>query len=201
LGPFARLLRTGQASTGAAKDDLREPWTDSDGDQHPIAAVGGRYHAGFKEGQDMSSVNGGAPGVDGIITVDTPVGYELIGVKKKAAIQLMGSRLWGRFNPNHWDPVYAAEAGLKAPIQTGEMSTAYISEMCVNNFGRNFFRDARMECKYIDSTYANEVITTRGIVREKTPTGDAVRFKVEVWSENEEGEKKTAGWVEANVPA
>ena len=26
-------------------------------------------------------------------------------MKKKAAIQLMGSRLWGRFNPDHWDPV------------------------------------------------------------------------------------------------
>ena len=36
-------------------------------------------------------------------------------------------------------PVYAAETGLKAPIQTGEMSTAYLSEMCVNYFGRNFF--------------------------------------------------------------
>ena len=41
----------------------------------------------------------------GLITVDTPIGFELEGVKKKAAIQLMGSRLWGRINPNHWDPV------------------------------------------------------------------------------------------------
>ena len=32
------------------------------------------------------------------ITTDTPVGFELTGVKKKALIQLMGSRLWGRFN-------------------------------------------------------------------------------------------------------
>ena len=71
-----------------------------------------------------------------MITPDTPVGYELVGVKKKAAIQLMGSRLWGRFNPNHWDPVHAAETGLPAPIQTGEMSSAYLSEMCVNHFGR-----------------------------------------------------------------
>ena len=46
------------------------------------------------------------------VTRDTPVGFELVGVKKKAAIQLMGSRLWGRFNPNHWDPVYAAETGV-----------------------------------------------------------------------------------------
>ncbi|MDQ1515873.1 MAG: hypothetical protein QOE80_1703 [Actinomycetota bacterium] len=141
----------------------------------------------------------GAPPAPGLITRETPVGYELIGVTKKAAIQLMGSRLWGRFNPNHWDPVYAAETGLKAPIQTGEMSSAYLSEMCVNHFGRNFFVNARMVCKYVAATLANEVITTHGIVREKAPKGDGFRFKVEIWAENEAGEKKTVGWVEADV--
>ena len=134
-----------------------------------------------------------------LITSDTPVGFELIGVKKKAAIQLMGSRLWGRFNPNHWDPVYAAETGLRAPIQTGEMSSAYISEMCVNYFGANFFRGARVVCKYVASTLANEVITTHGIVREKTPKGKGYRFKVDIWADNEAGEKKTVGWVEVDV--
>ena len=134
-----------------------------------------------------------------LITPDTPVGFELIGVKKKAAIQLMGSRLWGRFNPNHWDPVYAAETGLRAPIQTGEMSSAYISEMCVNYFGADFFRGARVVCKYVASTLANEVIATHGIVREKTPKGKGYRFKVDIWADNEAGEKKTVGWVEVDV--
>jgi acyl dehydratase len=149
----------------------------------------------------MNATGDGAPAVDGLITRDTPVGHELVGVKKKAAIQLMGSRLWGRFNPNHWDPVYAAQTGLKAPIQTGEMSTAYLSEMCVNYFGRNYFRNARMVCKYVNSTYANEVISTHGIVRDKTPTDNGFRFKVEIWAENEDGEKKTVGWFEADVAA
>jgi acyl dehydratase len=147
----------------------------------------------------MEATKNGAPPVEGLITRDTPVGYELIGVKKKAAIQLMGSRVWGRFNPNHWDPVYAAETGLKAPIQTGEMSSAYLAEMCVNYFGRNFFTNARMVCKYVAATLANEVITTHGVVREKTPKGTGFRFKVEIWAENEGGEKKTVGWVEADV--
>ena len=147
----------------------------------------------------MTATGNGAPSAEGLITRDTPVGYELIGVKKKAAIQLMGSRLWGRFNPNHWDPVYAAETGLPAPIQTGEMSTAYLSEMCVNHFGRNFFVNARMVCKYVNSTLANEVITTHGVVREKTPNGNGYRFNVEIWAENADGEKKTVGWVEADV--
>jgi acyl dehydratase len=141
----------------------------------------------------------GAPAANGIITRDTPVGYELMGVQKKAAIQLMGSRLWGRFNPNHWDPVYAAETGLKAPIQTGEMSSAYIAEMCVNHFGVNMFRGARVVCRYVNSIYANEVILTGGSVREKEPKGDGFRFTVDVWADNVDGERKTVGWVEVDV--
>ena len=134
-----------------------------------------------------------------LINRDTPVGFELIGVKKKAAIQLMGSRLWGRFNPNHWDPVYARATGLPAPIQTGEMSSAYLAEMCVNYFGADFFRGSRIVCKYVASTLANETITTYGVVRAKQPKGNGYRFNVEIWSSNENGEKKTVGEVEVDI--
>ncbi|WP_298284042.1 MaoC family dehydratase [Novosphingobium sp.] len=134
-----------------------------------------------------------------LITRDTPVGYELQPIRKRAVIQLMGSRVWGRFNPNHWDPVYAAESGLSAPIQTGEMSSAYIAEMCVNHFGAAMFTGARVVCKYVGSVLADEVITTHGVVREKQPKGEGFRFVVDVWADNEAGEKKTVGWVEVDV--
>jgi acyl dehydratase len=133
------------------------------------------------------------------ITPDTAIGYELAPIKKKAVIQLMGSRLWGRFNPNHWDPNFAASMGLDAPIQTGEMSSAYIAEMCVNHFGEDMFRSARIVCKYIKSTLAGEVITTHGVVTEKTEENGGCRFKVSVWCDNESGQKKTVGWVEVLV--
>ena len=134
-----------------------------------------------------------------LVTRDTPIGFELAPIKKKAAIQLMGSRLWGRFNPNHWDPVSAAQTGLAAPIQTGEMSSAYLAEMCVNHFGAAVFRNARIVCKYVASTLANEVITTHGVVRDKTPRGKGFRFTVDIWCDNEAGEKKTVGWAEFDV--
>jgi hypothetical protein len=79
------------------------------------------------------------------------------------------------------------------------MSSAYISEMCVNYFGANFFRNARIVCKYVASTLANEVITTHGVVQEKTPKGKGYRFKVEFWADNEAGDKKTIGWAEVDV--
>ena len=147
----------------------------------------------------MTLLSAGAPPDDGVITADTPVGYELVGVKKQAVIQLMGSRLWGRFNPNHWDPGYARATGLAAPIQTGEMSTAYLAEMCVNHFGRNFFSGARMVCKYVSATLAGETITTYGVVTDKTPKGDGYRFTVDIWAANDDGQKKTVGTVEVDV--
>jgi acyl dehydratase len=134
-----------------------------------------------------------------LVTRETPVGFELEPLKKKASIQLMGSRLWGRFNPNHWDPEYAAATGLDAPIQTGEMSSAYLTEMCVNHFGAQMFKNARVFFKYVGSTRAGEVITTHGVVREKVPKGNGFRFTVDVWCDNQAGEKKTVGWIEVDV--
>ena len=134
-----------------------------------------------------------------LVTRDTPVGFELQPIKKKALIQLMGSRLWGRFNPNHWDPIYARATGLKAPIQTGEMNSAYLFEMCVNHFGAAMYEAAQFHCKYVSSTLADEVITTHGTVREKQPKGDGFRFIVDLWCDNELGEKKSVGFVEVDV--
>jgi acyl dehydratase len=129
----------------------------------------------------------------------TPIGYELDGVKKRAVIQLMGSRHWGRVNPIHFDPVTAAEHGFKAPIQTGMMSGAYLAETCVNFFGEAFFRNATMEGKFVKPIYAGEVITTHGIVKAKEPEGTGYRLTVELWADNEEGEVKTVATVTAHV--
>jgi hypothetical protein len=79
------------------------------------------------------------------------------------------------------------------------MSSAYIAEMCVNWFGADFFRNAKIVCKYIASTTANEIIETGGVVREKTPKGNGFRFTVDVWAQNDAGEKKTVGFVEVDV--
>jgi hypothetical protein len=134
------------------------------------------------------------------IDASTPIGTELEPIRKRALIQLMGSRLWGRFNPNHWDPEYALSTGLSAPIQTGEMNSAYITEMCVNHFGEHLFQNARIVCKYIASTLADEIITTHGVVSEISTVEGGWRIKVDVWCDNEMGEKKTVGWVEVTLP-
>jgi acyl dehydratase len=132
-------------------------------------------------------------------TPETPVGFELDGVKKVAVIQIMGSRHWGRVNPIHFDPVTAAQHGFKAPIQTGMMSAAYLAETCVNFLGASLFENATMEGKFVRPIYAGEVITTHGVVKAREPEGDGVRLTIDLWADNEEGEVKTVATVTALV--
>ena len=56
-----------------------------------------------------------------------------------------------------------------------------------------------IEGKFVKPTFAGELITTHGVVREKTPEGNGFRLKVELWADNEEGEVKTIAWATAYV--
>jgi acyl dehydratase len=132
-------------------------------------------------------------------TPETEVGTEIDGVKKVAIVQIMASRHWGRVNPIHFDPVTAAKHGLKAPIQTGMMSAAYLAETCVNFFGANFFQNATMEGRFVRPVYAGEVITTHGRVTAKEPDGSGQKLTVELWADNEDGEVKTVATVTVHV--
>jgi hypothetical protein len=71
--------------------------------------------------------------------------------------------------------------------------------MCVNFFGEHFFKNAKTGGKFIKPIYANEIITTHGVIRDKVPEGNGYRFKVDMWADNEEGELKTIAWAEVYV--
>ncbi|MBI2872060.1 MAG: MaoC family dehydratase [Chloroflexi bacterium] len=127
------------------------------------------------------------------------MGFELPGVKKQMVIQLMGSSAWGRTNPIHWDYETSVASGLPAPIATGQMSTAYLGEMLVQSFGEAVFKGSKMQCKYISPIFAGDTVTAKGVVRETTPVGGHIRFKVEMWVENQDGKLVTVGSAEITV--
>lgn len=135
-----------------------------------------------------------------LLDKDTPIGTPLVGVIKEMVIQTMGTRHWGRNNPIHWNADYAREQGLPAPIATGEMSSAFIAEMLVYNFGRHVWEGSRILCKYVRPVFAGDTITTGGVVRDKRQEDGRVRFFLEVWAENQEGTRVTVGEAEVTVP-
>jgi acyl dehydratase len=73
------------------------------------------------------------------------------------------------------------------------MSTAYVSEMMTRFLGTGFVKGGTMSMVFIKPVYAGDRLTVRGMVKEKSPEGGATRVVVEVWCENQHGEKTAVG--------
>ncbi len=73
------------------------------------------------------------------------------------------------------------------------MSTAYASQMMVNLLGRGFAKGGTMSMAFIKPVYAGDRLTVHGIIKDRQPDNGATRVVVEVWVENQHGEKTAVG--------
>jgi 3-hydroxybutyryl-CoA dehydratase len=93
----------------------------------------------------------------------------------------------------HTDEDWARKKGFRAPLAQAMMSTAYVSEMMMRFLGTGFVKGGAMSMVFIKPVYAGDRLTVHGVVKEKCPEGDATRVVVEVWCENQHGEKTAVG--------
>lgn len=93
----------------------------------------------------------------------------------------------------HTDAAWAQAKGFEAPLAQGMMSTAYVSELMTRLLGEGFVEGGSMSVKFIKPVYANDTLTVRGTVVDKAPEGNATRVTVEVWAENQHGDKTMVG--------
>jgi acyl dehydratase len=130
---------------------------------------------------------------------DTPVGAAIPGVSDVVTFEQMTIFSFGTRNI-HTDRESAVKAGLPAPIAQGLMSTGYVSKMLVNFFGKHWFMTGRTSHAFLKTVEINDVITARGLVRERVKDGDGVRLVLDVWCRNQKGEMTTVGTASAVVP-
>jgi acyl dehydratase len=100
--------------------------------------------------------------------------------------------MWSNRNI-HTDWEIAIKGGLPAPIAQGLMSHAYLCEMLTRFFGKNWLQGGKIDVKFIQYTLPGDVVTARGVVKEKTDEGSAVRFNCEIWCESLSGAKTVVG--------
>ena len=93
----------------------------------------------------------------------------------------------------HTDPDWARQKGFRAPLAQAMMSTAYVSELMTRFLGAGFVRGGAMSMVFIKPVYAGDRLTVHGVVKEKRREGDATRVVVEVWCQNQHGEKTAVG--------
>ncbi len=134
-----------------------------------------------------------------IATRDTPVGTTLPPLTRTVAPVVMKSRQWTGTNPVHADEELARRQGFAKPIATGQISAAYIQEMCIRFFGEAFFYNASIDVRFVRPVFMGDTLTTGGVVREKTLEGSGLRFTVDAWCQNEQREQVTVAVVHAVV--
>ena len=125
---------------------------------------------------------------------ETEIGFELEPITKKVTLDKM--RLyrvgWPRIRGWHTDYEEAHKSGVDQPIAFASQITEYIGELLIKFFGKGYL-GGDLSLAYIRPIWPDDEIITRGVVREKTAEGDAVRILLDVWCENQHGEKVIAG--------
>ena len=93
----------------------------------------------------------------------------------------------------HTDEAWAHAKGFRTTLAQGMMSTAYVSEMMTTFLGAGFIEGGTMSVAFVMPVYAGDTLTVHGRVKEKQPDGTGTRVVVEVWVENQIGQKTAAG--------
>jgi len=93
----------------------------------------------------------------------------------------------------HSDDAWARQKGFRACLAQGMMSTAYVSQMMVKLLGPGFATGGTMSMAFIKPVYAGDRLTVHGVIKDKQSDTGATQVVVEVWVENQHGEKTAVG--------
>lgn len=98
-----------------------------------------------------------------------------------------------RPNSIHSDEAFARTRGFRAPLAQAMMSTAYVSELMTRFLGAGFVKGGTMSMTFIKPVFAGDRLAVHGVVKERRPEHGRTRVVVEVWCENQDGDKTAVG--------
>ena len=121
------------------------------------------------------------------------VGQELPALEKEPSQRRIDAYSGVRPRSIHTDEDWARQKGFRTTLAQGMMSTAYVSEMMTRFLGAGFVKGGTMSMTFVKPVYAGDRLTVRGVVKELRPESGGTRVVVEVWCQNQRGEKTAVG--------
>jgi acyl dehydratase len=121
------------------------------------------------------------------------VGQELPSLTKEIGQRKIDAYSGVRVRSIHTDEAWARQKGFRAPLAQGMMSTAYVSEMMTGLLGAGFVKGGTVSMAFVKPVFAGDRLTVRGVVKETRPENGATRVVVDVWCENQSGQKTAVG--------
>ena len=128
-----------------------------------------------------------------IVFDDVAVGAEIPSLVKKPTTRqlVMWAGASGDYNPIHYDKDFALSRGLPGVVVQGQLSTAFICQMLSDWYGKagNL---KKLNVSYKGLNLPGDTLTCHGVVKDKSSAGENL-ITLDVWVENQRGEKTVAG--------
>ena len=108
--------------------------------------------------------------------------------------------VWDRGRNSHSDINVAKADGIQRTIASGQNQMAFLHEMIERNFGDAWVYGGKISARYIHPVYADDDLTPNGLVTEIAEVDGKPRVTLQVWCENQNGRKTSAGTASAGQP-
>ena len=160
--------------------------------------VRGRTHQSFlppkREGQGGGFVvdEGTARKKEARPPFPTATGADLVPSTKAVDAR----RCWMFSGPGknyHTDAEAAKQLGFPNIVVQGMMSTCFVSEILLREFGEGWLRGGKAILKLTNVLWVDEVVHARGKVRAERPEGTLTRVVCDVWCEKQDGTRILVG--------
>lgn len=106
---------------------------------------------------------------------------------------------WHKKNTIHTNRQVAEEWGFPDLVCQGNMMLNYISEMLFKVYREHWIENSKVNVVFLKVVLPGEVLSAKGVVKEKGVANSATCLKLDVWVENKEGDKVIAGNAEVVI--
>lgn len=131
---------------------------------------------------------------------DLPVGYELEPVTKKISLdKARRYEGWPATRSRHCDYDAAHATGLPAPNINGALVAGVLGELFIKFFGENYI-GGTLSFNLIRQVQVNDELTARGVIKEKAVEPNGTRLFLDVWLDNQNGDKVLVGKASGLAP-
>ena len=140
----------------------------------------------------------------------TPVAVDDIreGLELPTFQRTMGFDNWNRyaavndeFVPIHMDDEAGKAAGYPGAFGMGNLQFAYLHILLHQWMGVERGRIVAVTCQFRSPTLKGAVVTAKGVVKAVRREGDEVLVDLDVWTENQDGDKLAPGTATVALPA
>ena len=121
------------------------------------------------------------------------IGRELPSLVKEISQRKIDAYSGVRPRSIHTDEDWARKKGFRSPLAQGMMSTAYISEMLTELLGEGFVKGGTISVAFVKPVYVGDRLTVRGVIKDTRGESGGTRVVVDVWCENQNGQKTAVG--------